>query len=92
MMRTVEAPISGELMIVCSASDPAGSGERVIERAGDQLARRLQPVLREPGLQRRDRRPFDPDLQIAPLAGMPRLPAPVIRDAGAAGERRSGRR
>ena len=24
-MRTVEAPISGELMIVCSASDPAGS-------------------------------------------------------------------
>ena len=53
MIRTVDAPISGELMIVCAASGPAGVDRRVVQRPGDQLAGRLQPVLREAGLQRR---------------------------------------
>ena len=74
-------------MIVCSASVPGGLAQRIIERPGDQLAGRLQPVLREPGLQRRDRRPLDADLHVAPLAGIPRVAAPVVGDAGAAGER-----
>ena len=87
MIRAVDAPISGELMIVCAASVPAGSMRRVEERSRDQLAGRLQPVVREAGLERRHRRPFDPDLHVAPFARVPRVAAPVVRDAGAAGER-----
>ena len=68
---------------------PGGLGQRIIERARDQLAGGLQPVLRETGLQRHDGRTLDADLQVAPLAGMPRLSAPVVGDAGASGKRDS---
>ena len=92
MMRAVDAPISGELMIVWAASGPAGSMQRVEQRPGDQFAGGLQPVVREAGLQRRHRRALDPDLHVAPLARIAGVTEPVIRDAGAAGERDRGRR
>ena len=67
-------------------SEPADSSGRVVQRAGDELPVRLEPVLGKPGLQRRDRRPFDADLHVAPVVGVLALPEPLIGDPRATGE------
>ena len=64
----------------------AGDRRRVEIRPGDELAGGFKPVLREAGLQRPHRRPFDPNLQVAPVLVVLRVAGPVIGDAGAAGE------
>ena len=67
---------------------PAGDVrlQRVVQLPRHQLARALEPVLREPRLQRRDGGPLDADLDVAPVVRVLRVPAPVVGDAGAAGE------
>ena len=84
--RTVDAPVSGELMIVCSDNGPRLLRRGIEVRSADELGRALEPVLREAGLQRTDRRTLDPDLQIAPVLVVLRVAGPVIGDPGAAGE------
>jgi hypothetical protein len=59
-------------------------GEEV--RPREQFAGGDEPVLREAGLLRQRRRPFDARHHVPPFGGMARLVEPVIGDAGAAGE------
>ena len=53
---------------------------------GDDLAGRLEPVLRERPLQATDHRPLDPDVRVAPVLGVLRVAGPLVRDADAPGE------
>src|SRR5262245_17476047 len=58
----------------------------IIGRTGQQLTRCLQPVLREPGLQRRHGWTSNPNLRIPPMPRRLGMTEPHIGDPRAAGE------
>ena len=85
--RTVDAPVSGELMIVCSASVAGRRRRRIEVRSGDQLAGALRASsARSRSAAAAPPGPSIADLQIAPVLVVLRVAGPVIGDAGAAGE------
>ena len=53
---------------IAAPSPAIGSSQQVV-LPGDDLAGRLEPVLRERPLQATDHRPLDPDVRVAPVLG-----------------------